>query len=90
MRPYPLPDVVRNGSSALKVLYLYLRPLGTVTLTRRALAELLGISWRPLNEAFDTLDAEGLLEYEGERVPRRTTPYRIKERQKAVRDTKKA
>lgn len=79
MRPVPFPDVVRNGSSALKIVYLYLRPLGTVALTRRALAALLGVSLRPLNEAFGTLERAGLLEYEGARVPRKTTPYRIKE-----------
>lgn len=78
-RPAPaLPDVVRAGTPTLKILYLYLRPLGTATLTRRELAELLGVSLRPLGEAFAVLERHGLLEYEGERTARRMTPYRIK------------
>lgn len=77
-RPAPLPDAVRGGTPTLKAVYLYLLPLGTVDLTRRELADLTGLSWRPLNEAFDALERAGLLVYEGERVPRRTTPYRIK------------
>lgn len=78
MRPFELPDAVREGTPTLKALYLYLLPLGTVELTRRDLAERLGLSWRSLNEAFKLLEHEGLLEYEGKRVPRKTTPYRIK------------
>ena len=77
-RPAPLPDVVRTGAPTLKVLYLYLQPLGVVELTRRELAELLGVSLRPLNEAFTVLERHELLEYEGERTARRMTPYRIK------------
>ena len=77
-RPDPLPEAVRVGTPTLKALYLYLLPLGTVALTRRELADLTGLSWRTMNGAFDTLEDAGLLEYEGERVPRQTTPYRVK------------
>ncbi len=75
--PAPLPEAVRTGSAAVKVVYLYLLPLGWVDLTRRALAERLGVTPLTLNRALKQLEREGLLEYQGERTPRQTAPYRI-------------
>lgn len=60
--PPPLPEVLRDETPAVKLVYTYLAPYREVQVSVRQLEERLGISHRPAFEAMQRLVALGLLE----------------------------
>lgn len=76
--PRTLPDGLQNEPSSTKLIWLYLRPQGEVTYSRRHLTELLGMPLSSVQIAFNRLDELGLLEYHSEPRPRTKRHYSVR------------
>lgn len=75
--PRSLPDVLRRSPASTKLVWLYLRPQGDVSYSRRDVAELLDLPLSSVQIAFNQLDDFGLLEYHGEVRDRAKRNYSV-------------
>lgn len=63
--PRSMPDVLYREPASTKLVWLFLRPQGEVTHSRRDVAELLGVQLSSVQVAFSRMDDLGLIEYHG-------------------------
>ncbi len=75
--PYVLPEPLRAETPVTKLLWVYLRPQGTVSYTVRGVAEALGASPPSVAAGIKRLEALGLLCYVGERQPRQRPTFEV-------------
>lgn len=74
--PRSLPSALQVESST-KLIWLWLRPQGEVTHSRRDIAEILGMPLSGVQIAFRKLEELGLLEHHGEALPRTKRRYSV-------------
>ena len=79
-RSAEIPEELLGYAPLVKLVWVWLAPLGWVEFTQRDISEKLGIALNGVVRAFTAFKEVGLIEYESPPQERRNSRYRIKPR----------